>query len=60
MAAEYEEEEDYFDLLNRAMSNSWAIHGNHTESGVPLMANDFHMGANLPGPCTIGELRWGD
>ena len=42
------------------MSNSWAVHGNYTESGAPLMANDFHMGATLPGSCTIGELRWGD
>jgi penicillin amidase len=24
-------------------SNSWVIHGNHTESGLPLLANDPHL-----------------
>ena len=24
------------------------------------MANDFHMGADLPVPCSIGEIRFGD
>ena len=24
-------------------SNSWVIHGNHTESGLPLIANDPHL-----------------
>ena len=42
------------------MSNSWAVHGNYTESGFPLLANDLHMGTGIPGPITIGELRWGD
>ena len=55
-----EDEPEPEDFLNAAMSNSWAVHGNYTESGAPLLANDFHMGADLPVPCTIGELRWGD
>ena len=42
------------------MSNSWAVHGNYTDSGFPLMANDFHMGAGLPSPIAMGELRWGE
>ena len=42
------------------MSNSWAVHGNYTDSGSPLMANDFHMGANMPEDVSLGEFRWGD
>ena len=36
------------------------MHGNYTDSGFPLMANDFHMGAGLPSPIAMGELRWGE
>ena len=43
-----EEDYEYDDLLSKGMSNSWAVHGNYTDSGFPLMANDFHMGGNLP------------
>ena len=30
-------------------SNSWAVSGEHTESGQPLLANDPHMGLHAPG-----------
>ena len=29
-------------------SNSWAISGEHTESGLPLLANDPHLSVQLP------------
>ena len=29
-------------------SNSWAVSGDLTESGMPLLANDPHLGAELP------------
>jgi penicillin amidase len=29
-------------------SNSWAISGAHTESGLPLLANDPHLGPTMP------------
>lgn len=29
-------------------SNSWVVSGDHTESGLPLLANDPHLGASLP------------
>lgn len=29
-------------------SNSWVISGDYTESGMPLLANDPHLGASLP------------
>ena len=30
-------------------SNAWALSGNHTSSGKPLLANDPHLGFSLPG-----------
>lgn len=29
-------------------SNNWVVSGEHTASGAPLLANDTHMGFNLP------------
>ncbi|GAB3494888.1 penicillin acylase family protein [Nocardiopsis coralliicola] len=29
-------------------SNSWVVSGEHTESGLPLLANDPHLGAQMP------------
>jgi penicillin amidase len=29
-------------------SNSWVVGGQHTESGMPLLANDPHLGASMP------------
>lgn len=31
-------------------SNSFAISGEHTASGAPLLANDPHLGLSMPGP----------
>ncbi|GAB2606061.1 penicillin acylase family protein [Pseudactinotalea suaedae] len=30
-------------------SNSWVVSGEHTESGLPLLANDPHLGISAPG-----------
>lgn len=30
-------------------SNSWVVSGEHTESGLPLLANDPHLGITQPG-----------
>lgn len=30
-------------------SNSWVVSGEHTESGLPLLANDPHLGLQQPG-----------
>ena len=49
-------EDEFF----QAASNSWAVMGEYTESGMPMLANDFHMGANCPSMLTIGELQWGE
>lgn len=29
-------------------SNNWVTHGSITETGAPLMANDMHLGLNMP------------
>ena len=29
-------------------SNNWAVSGNRTQSGAPILANDPHLGLNLP------------
>ena len=29
-------------------SNNWAVSGNKTQSGYPILANDLHLGLNLP------------
>jgi penicillin amidase len=33
-------------------SNSWAVSGDHTVSGKPLLANDPHLSASIPGVWT--------
>ncbi|NBB93998.1 MAG: penicillin acylase family protein [Gammaproteobacteria bacterium] len=33
---------------NRAGSNWWVVSGDHTESGYPIMANDPHLGLDMP------------
>lgn len=30
-------------------SNNWAVAGNKSETGKPLLANDMHLGLNVPG-----------
>ena len=40
------------DLLGRGSgigSNSWVVSGDHTVSGEPLLANDPHLSASIPG-----------
>lgn len=39
---------------NRAASNWWVVSGDHTESGYPIMANDPHLGLDIP-PIMINE-----
>lgn len=38
-------------------SNSWVVSGEHTATGAPLLANDPHLGAELPSVWTQLQLR---
>jgi len=38
-------------------SNSWVVSGDLTESGMPLLANDPHLGASLPSVWHQSHLR---
>ncbi|CAG7601303.1 penicillin acylase family protein [Leucobacter soli] len=41
-------------------SNSWIVSGEHTETGLPLLANDPHLGAELPSVWNQMQLRCAD
>ena len=38
-------------------SNNWAISGDRTASGLPLLANDPHLAPRLPAPWYLAHLR---
>lgn len=38
-------------------SNSWVVAGEHTDTGLPLLANDPHLGAELPSIWYQMQLR---
>ena len=38
-------------------SNSWVVSGDHTASGAPLLANDPHLGLEVPGVLSQVTLR---
>lgn len=41
-------------------SNNWVIHGKHTATGKPMLANDPHLGTSLPSFWSLTELIWED
>ena len=41
-------------------SNNWVIHGNHTSTGKPMLANDPHLGTGIPSFWLLNELIWDD
>lgn len=38
-------------------SNNWVISGEHTESGLPLLANDPHLGLPIPSTWYLAEIQ---
>jgi len=34
-------------------SNSWVVHGKHTETGMPMLANDPHLANAMPSFWTL-------
>lgn len=41
-------------------SNSWAVHGSRTESGVPVLCNDPHLSHELPSVFYLAHLEHPD
>ena len=39
-------------------SNNWVVHGDHTETGMPLFAGDPHLGNTLPSSWMLYHLKW--
>lgn len=37
-------------------SNAWAVHGSRTGSGAPLLANDIHLGLQMPSTWYLNHL----
>lgn len=38
-------------------SNNWVVAGRHTASGLPLLANDPHLGARIPSTWYLAEIE---
>ncbi len=38
-------------------SNSWVLAGGHTESGLPILANDPHLSLNAPGQWYLARIE---
>jgi penicillin amidase len=38
-------------------SNNWVIAGTRTDSGLPILANDMHLGARIPSIWYLAELQ---
>ena len=47
-------------MRSQGASNSWAVHGNYTTTGKPVLCNDPHLEAGIPTSFHISELRYGD
>jgi len=41
-------------------SNNWALSGEHTETGAPIVANDPHLGLNVPSIWYLAHIRVGE
>jgi penicillin G amidase len=47
-AKTFEEVEEFTKTQQMGASNNWAIHGNHTKSGKPILSGDPHLGNMIP------------
>lgn len=54
----YEEIKEMLGLVHFDGSNAWVIHGNHTESGKPILATDPHLSTGLPTLWFFAELSY--
>ncbi|MHB1219231.1 MAG: penicillin acylase family protein, partial [Alphaproteobacteria bacterium] len=44
----------------RGASNMWALAGSHTDTGAPILANDPHLGANVPSQWYLARIETPD
>ena len=44
----------------RGASNAWALAGEHTASGAPLLVNDIHLRMGEPGPWYLTRIEAGE
>ena len=42
----------------QAISNNWAVSGDHTKSGKPMLANDPHMMNMIPALWHLSEMKY--
>ncbi len=45
-------------LSKTALSNNWVISPALTKSGSTIMANDPHLGAEIPAPWYLCQIKW--
>lgn len=45
---------------SRGASNMWVLAGNHTDTGAPILANDPHLGANVPSQWYLARIETPD
>ena len=41
-------------------SDNWVVHGDHTETGMPLFANDPQLASTLPSAWLLQHLEFQD
>lgn len=47
-------------LGDQMASNNWVVHGNHTNTGMPLFASDPHLGNSIPSAWLLYHLELPD
>lgn len=47
-------------LGNPIASNNWVVHGDHTATGMPLLASDPHLENQVPATWSLYNLKWPD
>jgi len=45
-------------LGDQMSSNHWVVHGNHTETGMPLFAGDPHLENQIPSTWLLFHLEF--
>ena len=58
-SANLEKADESLYILNEVgASNNWVVHGNYTNTGMPILAGDPHLGCKLPSFWQLMELTF--